>query len=276
MVTVAIIEDCRNTGSLLCNYLRMEFPRLVDQRWPPLGSRNQRTGYQFKSVGDEPGQGQLHQLRPLFDPKKSSYTSDEPSVVLFPTDRIPELQHAAQEYDPRSGHQGDERSAEASALVSLVNAAFATAPDVLVVDLVLDEDEGGLIEEAGGLQRFDHESTVELDDPRTALRGLTGFRVLHAMAGQAPVIATSFLANPLIRQHCIVNGAVGFVAKPVPSTDRSGNNMDFASVGSQAHVFEESAKTNRSALDVVVTNYLTEAAAEVAKAMYVRWHMELH
>lgn len=293
MHKILIIEDCSVTGPLLLKFTNQELPRLVTR--PEIGAtpHSPVTGDPFIAAAHEPAQGQLYQLRHVFkhveqdlrDHRKyTNALSVYPEAMLFPPIRLGELKALASRYDPDT-HAAD--SSAACDLRAAVNNAHAA--DVIVVDLALDEEEGRGVEESGGLQvlrrsseRVNDEPKLDaveghaavrqsLPDPRPTLRQLTGFRILAAFANCVPVIATSYLSNPLVRQHCIVSGAVGFVSKPVESKDRLGDGLDFLSVKSAATQRELSAKNNDDVLDVVVTNYLTEAVAEIVKALGLRW-----
>jgi CheY-like chemotaxis protein len=121
-----------------------------------------------------------------------------------------------------------------------------------------------------GYDTFNEAEPRGLADPRDALRTLTGFKVLRAYADRVPVIVTSFYPNPLIAQHCLVNGAFAYVRKPVFS--KADNRHDFFHAAETGTTVQDlAAKTNKNPLDVVVVHFLTDAVSEVLKAMSARW-----
>lgn len=290
MYKILIVEDCSYTGPLLLKYTNQELARLVTR--PEIGAdpHNFVTGDTFKEAANEPAQGQLFQLRHVFQHVEQHLRDESlplnvyPEAKLFPPSKLGTLKELARQYVPDVMSSGDPA---AQALRAAVNSECVA--DVIVVDLALDGTEGQTVVDRGGLVGFRApvedapaggaqasagdlpDGRQELPDPRPELRRLTGFRILAAFADFLPVIATSYLSNPLIRQHCIVNGAVGFIAKPVESKDKTGNGLDFLSVTPAATDRELSAKENDDVLDVVVTNYLTEAVAEIVKALGLRW-----
>ncbi len=275
---VVVIEDHRETGALLRTYVESELERLVtaprmlfsiDE--PP---RNPKTGDRFEDAEREPGQGQLVHLRQLIDHLENIRSDPEnqideifPSVQLFPLEALDDLIRVADAFTPGFGHNIEEDRIECRALCEVVK-SFCT-PDILIVDLAMSTEEGNRMLSTG-LDTVDQEKPHVLADPRTALRTLTGFKILRAYSRSVPVIVTSYWPNPLVAQHCLVNGAFAYVRKPVLSV--ADNGYDFrhaAEIGVTA--MDRAAKLNTSPLQVVVTHYLTDATSEVLKAIHARW-----
>ena len=274
LYTALIVEDCTHTGPLLISYINNELPRLLSVPSPLVGPRNAKTGFPFKDAENEPGQGQLVHLRSIFgvlevELKDSPIGSVDlyPRAVLFPQEELPDLIRTARAYRPNFGHLREDESPECRALRDLIYRVCR--PDILIVDLAMDNDEGESMSPEG-FETFDPHISAKLGDPRPKLRELTGFKLLRAFAHLVPVIATSHLPNPLIAQHCLVNGAFAFVHKPVPSV--APNGVDFSHASERSlHRMDLAAKENFDTLDVVVTHYLTQAAVEVVKAVSTRW-----
>lgn len=287
MFNVVIVEDHRETASLLCRYIQ-ELPRLltvpstldgpVEER-----PRNPKFTDFFDDTHYEPGQGQLVHLRHLFDYLERCKRNDSewpeipadplerfPAVHIYPIEDLSELVKIARTFQPAYGHKiesGRDGCAELQAALT----RFRDTVDVLVVDLAMTRDEVEAMVAAGAEDAFDPASPAPLRDPRPKLRELTGFKLLRAFAREMPVVVTAFWPNPLVRQHCRVNGAFAYVQKPI-LTRSEANNFDFESAVSIGVVpMDKSAKINASPLDVVVVEYLTDAAAEVVKALLASW-----
>jgi CheY-like chemotaxis protein len=271
---------------LLRTYIDNELERLVTAplileaiEEPP---RNPKTGDRFEDACNEPGQGQLVHLRYLIDQLESmrrypenqiSETDIIPAARLFPLDALSELIKVAQEFDPEYGHRIDEHRAECRNLRAVINRVCP--PDILVVDLALSSSEADRALAAGGGVSFNENEPDALPDPREVLRSLTGFKVLRAYSRSIPVIISSYMSNPLVAQHCLVNGAFAYIRKPVLSkTDNAHDFRRAAEIGITA--MDKSAKMNTRSLDVIVTHYLTSAVSEVLKAMYAKWISSLH
>lgn len=279
MYNIVIIEDHHETGTLLRTFIDNELERLVtapktldslDE--PP---RNPKTGDRFEDACNEPGQGQLVHLRHLIEHLElmrldpgNEIPDIFPTARLFPLDALSELIQVAKTYQPKYGHRMEEDSAGCLSLREVVDRLCP--PDILIVDLAMCDPEVERMKVCGGQGLVSEDAPNVLPDPREDLRTLTGFKVLRAYSRSVPVIVTSYLSNPLVAQHCLVNGAFAFVGKPVPGV--ADNKHDFrhaAEVGATA--LDRTAKMNTRPLDVVVTHYLTHAASEVLKAMNARW-----
>ena len=275
--TVGIIEDCSDTGGLLCEFLRDELPRLASSDRDPRCPRNPKTQVPFRNACNEPGEGQLahmrHGIRHL--EAESDHADPFPQVVVFPIRRLPDLIALASEAKPTAG-PAREDSPAFDALRDAIARSFT--PDILIVDLALQHDEVKLLRdpEVGGNDHLtDHDIAQPqpraLADPREKLRELTGFKILRAYAGRMPVIVTAYWRNPLVAQHCLVSGGYAFVRKPVPSLADNQFDMRRASLDVKAAALDLSAKENSRALDVLVVDYLTNVANEVLKALGSEW-----
>ena len=280
LYNIVVIEDHRETGTLLRTYIDNELERLVTApktlSMPEEPPRNPKTGDRFEDSCSEPGQGQLVHLRHLIehielmraDPENEIPDIVFPTARLFPLDALSHLCQVAKDFEPQYGYRVEEDSAECRGLRAVVD--DFCVPDIIVADLAMDADEAARMVEAGGLIAFDVNDPQALSDPRDVLRTLTGFKLLRAYARSVPFIVTATWSNPLVAQHCLVNGAFAYVRKPVLTTAENG--IDFLHA---AHIgtieMDKGAKTNRSPLEVVVGNYLTDASTEVLKAMNARW-----
>jgi CheY-like chemotaxis protein len=280
LYNIVVIEDHHETGTLLRTYIDNELERLVtvpralstvDE--PP---RNPKTGDRFEDACNEPGQGQLVHLRHLIehlemerdDPENEIPDIIVPTARLFPLDALSHLCQVAEAFEPNYGHKIEEDRDECRDLRTVVDRFCA--PDIIVADLAMNADEAGRMIEAGGLDTFNANDPHSLADPREVLRTLTGFKLLRAYARSVPFIVTATWPNPLVAQHCLVNGAFAYVHKPVLTTAE--NQVDFlhaSEIGTTA--MDKAAKTNKSPLEVVVVHYLTDAVTEVLKAMNARW-----
>jgi CheY-like chemotaxis protein len=250
-IRILVVEDSRFTGSLLTEYLNFHLARLSHE--PSYGARDER-GYLRES-------GQLAHLRiPTWRPFA------EPDFVakIFPLTGLDMLIAAS---------DGDALRAEMDrACAELFD---ASQPDVLVVDLALSPEETETLINAGGNVEptpDDFSKGQSLKDPREELEVLTGFRVLNAYKSRIPVVITSYARNPLVAQHCLLNGAYAVLRKPVvdrcgeTSSDPFGFDMATAShLGVDG--LEKSASNNDNMRDVLVVHYLTAAAGEVLKAV---------
>lgn len=292
MYNVVVIEDHRQSGTLLRTYIDNELERLTtvpktlgdnlgegenleqgeNLEEPP---RNPKTGDLFENSCREPGQGQLVHLRHLVerlelmrDDPENEIRDIYPTARLFPLDALSELIQVAADFEPGYGHKMEDDRPECRALCEVVDRFYP--PDILIVDLAMSQEEGERMLSAGGLDTFSEDQPRTLSDPRDALRALTGFKLLRAYARKVPVIVTSYWPNPLIAQHCLVNGAFAYVRKPVlAKADHSQDFRHAAELGTTA--MDKAAKENASTLDVVVVHYLTDAVSEVLKAMTARW-----
>lgn len=284
MYNLVVIEDHHETGALLRTFIDNEFGRLVTVpkiishiEEPP---RNPKTGDLFKDACGEPGQGQLVHLRHLIDHlewMRGDYENQIPEQIfptarLFPLDALNDLILAADKFNPKYGHRMEEDCSEYHDLRCVVN-QFCP-PDILIVDLAMSESEAKRIINAGGSETISANQPDVPPDPREVLRTLTGFKVLRAFARSVPVIVTSYVANPLVAQHCLVNGAFAYVRKPVLNSAEDRHDFRHAcDIGITA--MDRAAKTNSRVLDVVVTHYLTDATSEVLKAMNAKWISDL-
>jgi hypothetical protein len=280
---VVVIEDNNETGTLLRTYIDNELERLVTiprtlstMDEPP---RNPKTGDRFEDACREPGQGQLVHFRHLIehleimkaDPD-NEITDIYPTARLFPLDALGDLIQVAETFNPEYGHKIEEDRVECRALRAVID-AFCR-PDILIVDLALSKSEGERML-GEGRDTVDEEEPHILADPRGVLRTLTGFKVLRAYARSIPVIVTSYWPNPLVAQHCLVNGAFAYLRKPVPPIADNGHDFRSAvEIGTTA--MDRAAKMNAGPLEVAVTHYLTDAASEVLKAMNARWISNLY
>jgi CheY-like chemotaxis protein len=157
--------------------------------------------------------------------------------------------------------------------------------DVLVVDLALSSDEqeqlvqagGNLVEQdgkfvvgpwddedeealtsRGGVREITHKGGV--DDIRLVIQEMTGYRVVSALGGRVPVVATTYAKNPLVLQKLLQDGAYAVVPKPLPA-----KKMAYANRISN-ETLERRARKGTDARAVVIVNYLMTLAAEVLKS----------
>ena len=155
---------------------------------------------------------------------KSTSRKSLPAARLFPLESLSELIQVAEKFHPEYGHRIDEHRTECRDLRAVID-RFCP-PDILVVDLAMCNTEAERMTASGGNDIINEVEPCVLPDPREILRSLTGFKVLRAYARSVPVIVTSYFANPLVAQHCLVNGAFAYVRKPVLGV-RTDNEYDF-------------------------------------------------
>jgi hypothetical protein len=266
---VLIIEDCRNTGSLLLEYLsEAHVTRLVRDRRATDGvrmrhtARDDESGTPYKSANNEPGEGQLAHLRHVLLDVDGDMIP--PEAKLYPTERAAlDLLYNAT--------RANERLERSRALKDVLRTYGDLTRMVLVADLALLPNEGKRMERAQAPKNGPHGSGP-LRDPRKTLRTLTGFRIVEALRDEMPVIATTYSRSPLVAQHCLVSGAFAVVGKPVPQRDKNpldkSQPMDMATARQRSIAqLEDNAKRNRHHLDVLVANYATTIVSEVLKAI---------
>jgi CheY-like chemotaxis protein len=150
------------------------------------------------------------------DPENEISDIIAPTARLFPLDALSNLCQAAQSFEPHYGYKIDEDSTECQELRNVVDAICV--PDIIVADLAMDADEAARMVQAGGMDTFNPSDTHPLRDPREVLRTLTGFKLLRAYARSVPFIVSATWPNPLVAQHCLINGAFAYVRKPVSPT----------------------------------------------------------
>jgi CheY-like chemotaxis protein len=257
---ILIIEDAADLGTTQGEYLDRHLERLTTTRAANATvSIDPRTARHFQDAAGEPGQGQLSHLRQAMDTstnqgERLSY----PSVHVFPPHELSRLKKPT-----REPHLDDRR--ELLNEIFLDQPSLRAVPDILIVDLALLPGEGHAMEVAGAMEEVGAAHRDPIADPRGALREVTGFKLLEAFGRRMPVIVTTSARNPLVAQHCLVNGAFAVIVKPVAA---SSDGFDFkTALNRQFDVLELSARRNASTLDVVVAHYLTQAACEVLKAM---------
>lgn len=172
--------------------------------------------------------------------------------------------------------QGSDRAQLLRHVSSICVEAFATEPelpDVLVVDLALSDYEQGelMAEEASWPALTCQECGLppphsEMDDPRGLVENMTGFKVIAALAGELPIIATSYADHPLVSHHCLVNGARAFIRKPVREMEtREGREgWDWATAARYgAYELQKRGEQAEEPLAAVVVNYLTTLTAQI-------------
>jgi hypothetical protein len=271
---VLIIEDERETGRLLRSYLDDQLIRLVTVPEPLRTPKNPRTGYSFRDAKAEPGQGQLRHLAqgPIFTStergRRDVASVDLPKVELFPLgDPLAALVTAARAVPITVGTVPEDPSAYlVNRVVEMVDGFFA--PDVLIVDLAIGEDEGADMVKAKGDVPFVEEEDTDLLDPRPELRKLSGFKLMriYGLGVEIPVIVTSYLRNPLVAHHCLVNGAFAFVRKPLHGMT-AGQDVRNDPREPDWRALDDTAKEGSDGRAVVIQRYLTDVSAEVLKAM---------
>jgi len=242
-IRILVVEDSENAGTLLATYLDKQLDRLIGIVTDD--EIEDEDGYLHK------GGGQLNHL-------------------LIPT--WPAVKH----------EHVQARRADSAALKSLIElddavgldswmketcsrlfGGYVDRPHILIVDMALSTNETeDLIQYGGDAEpRFGWEH--ELPDPRQTLRGLTGFDLLRHFRGIMPVIVTTYAQNPLVAQHCLINGASSIIIKPITDKAWRALKKSNKSIGT----IEEEAAENRNDLSVVVYYYLLAVSAEVVKAI---------
>jgi CheY-like chemotaxis protein len=146
-------------------------------------------------------------------------------------------------------------------------------PHVLVVDLALSgwEQNELMAKEAHWPSLTCKECALpapdsEMEDPRGLVEEMTGYRVIGALAGELPIIATSYASHPLVSYCCLVNGARAFIRKPVreKETIEGREGWDWATAARYGP--EELQMRGEQAIDplaAVVLNYLTTLTAQI-------------
>ena len=262
---ILIVEDCREVGSTLRDYLTDHLTRLVS------GHPEFDGGAGYPDACGEPGRAQLRQYRHALEKLPDEFFSvagvqDEPArptVELFPLNSLGSLLGAGAQVTVGDSYD------DVPDLDGLRAQTDEYSPDILLVDLALSDDEVGAMVRRGGdraprrrlgITRYHR---TRLKDPRPALRQLTGFKLLLAYARDTkkPVIVMTYSRNPLVYQHCLVSGAFGMLQKPVDRRDMA------RARGREIYALELDARRNEDALAVLVTHFLTAAAAEVVRAM---------
>jgi hypothetical protein len=255
---VIIIEDDDDTSGLLTEYLQSRLGRLIEAP----GNHGHLT------ERSEPDRSQLYHLRRgveiLADEIGMGWDLPQahPVVQKFHPPRLMKLQSAVRGYTPQPGPLQDE-SLSAAAVRRAV-AEGAIRPEILIVDLAIGGDEGDAMEEAGCFDEYTGQDDLPLRDPRRELELTTGFKLLRAFVG-IPVLVTSRMTNPLIAQHCLVNGAFAYLRKPPGHRDFQRRTQDIRRMAINA-------QDDANAVDVVVNHYLTSMASEVLKAISYLYH----
>ena len=308
--TVLIIEDHPPTGSLLFDYLhgfhiRRLVARRVDTIFEAAGlevddDMVDPDGGRYEGARFEPAAGHLSQLRHFIseDNSPDPFGVVVPQRARFPVDYLPDLGEAAAHDDLPRRRAALEDCIRKWIEPKGVRINFRNL--VMVVDLALLKHEGPQMVDAGGLptapvplakrrsirrlRRPPASATPhQVTDPRDVLRTITGFRIIEAFRQiddahlSVPVIATTHLGNPLIAQHCLVNGAFGVVRKPLPHVDKNpvdpDNPMDMCSAcerkiaALERRAKEYSSDTPKQLVDALVVNYAMSVIAEVLKAI---------
>ncbi len=172
--------------------------------------------------------------------------------------------------------EGSDRVRLREYVSSICVESFATEPelpDVLVVDLALSDNEQHelMAKEANWPSLTCKECPLPepdsaIEDPRDLVEGMTGFKVLGALAGELPIIATSYASHPLVSYHCLVNGARVFIRKPVREKETIEGREGWDWAAAARYGAEELQKRGERAADplaAVVLNYLTMLTAHI-------------
>lgn len=181
----------------------------------------------------------------------------------------------------RIAHDSD-RAELVDHVSSICVEAFATKPelpDVLLVDLALSTNEQHeLMAKESHWPALTCQSCDlpppddEMDDPRILVEEMTGFKVISALAGELPIIATSYANHPLVSHCCLVNGARAFIRKPVRETETREGREGWewrALAGYEADEIQERGEQAESPLAAVVLNYLTTLTAQILAVLPV-------
>lgn len=266
MYTIVLIEDCKNTGSVLLEYFQpgqpSELARLTDKwNFDFEAPWEHPAGQAYEPGMGERAAGQLGHLRQGLEALEGG--ADAVLPVLFPLTQIPQLVAAS--------HIEDDEVQKAGLQSLLKEHTGADSLDslIMVIDLALGHGEAKLLDNAGARDTVDGRPRTRrtFRDPRQTLTDTSGFRIMRAFAGTIPVIVTSYSSSPLVKQLCLVNGAFAVVEKPVPQRDEKTNFDMFTAAKQKVHARENSARQNENALDVVVTHYATTIVSEVLKAI---------
>lgn len=251
---VLIVEDAPTTGSTLREYLESELVRLAaDEDHPPW--TNERTVVQY-----ELGPGQFRHLLPS---TLKVFEWGEYCVAIVPTTSLSALIESS---------RGELRGV----MTELCRKAFRASgaqgplpdiPDLLIVDLALNQTEARLLRAAGG--------TVDAGDPRPALNEMTGFRIIQEYGGvfeggthphRCSVIATTLASNPHVAVHCLENGASAVIRKPFQDrVVRTVLRWEQAHTRLNPAALEELADHGSDTNAVKLRAYLRAVAAEVLK-----------
>lgn len=273
-----VIEDCEDTGNILFEYLFPEnLHRLIRPRSSEWQEENVNVkGRWFHASDYEPSEGQLHHLayvlqHPglkkdydlldpfLYEPKKDDLAELREKLRISGTEarRQAVQQHLcyhAVTHDPKNPRQPDPKSM------------------IIVTDLALSEEEGN---ELVALEAILPDGALHSRGPvpgrerlRPKLRDSTGYQLIELFGDRMPVIATTFMNNPLIHQHCLLGGACAVVPKPAPSRDPSGAGFDMRTGnGLKQNVLEDGAREGSDMLHVMVSHYATRLVAQVLAAV---------
>jgi len=294
---VLIVEDDEKLASLLGHHLEARLPDLVTEPRP--GEHD--TDYEVA----EPRLGQLahlaHTIRYAKHLGDHDHVQGEPSGPAIPAIRAfpasekaqRELVRLARDFDPGIGPESDEGREGWQQLYEYVSASASGEFDILFTDLAIGPEEGPRIESVGGFKASPAHPWAELEafnspeDPRITLRDLTGFKLLRAFKHRCPVIVSSTCRNPLIIQHCLVNGAVAYIEKPLSFLSKNTlsevvEDVDPFSPGSdESQSMEEfflgldtNAKAGVDPLSVVVNLYVTRCAMEILRAVDLAVHRD--
>ncbi len=251
-IRILIVEDSESTGSLLTDYLVNHLASVANEEgFPPAHGG---------VAGD--WSGHLGQLRPF----KWQYEHTDFEPRLLALDRVKKMVSVA-------ARKKDLEAEIRDASASVFNSRLSELPDILFVDLALSSAETKRLIKEGGNEEPGPGNIQVLADPRDTLETLAGFRILQAFGRRTPVITTSYARNPLVAQHCMMNGAFGVIRKPVVGhhSEADGEDhrgWDMATAGAMTlGTLEEGDLQNKDPLAVVVGQYLNAAAAEILRAV---------
>ncbi len=251
-IKILVVEDSESTGSMLSKHLTDHLVSIANEAgFPP-------------AHGGKPGDwsGHLRQLRPFL----WQYQYSDFEVRLLPFSMLKDLVSAASKKK-----RLEEEMHKASA--DLFSSSLGKLPDVMLVDLALSREETQRLVSQGGNDEPSPTNGTQLRDPRDTLEELAGFQILRAFGETIPVITTSYARNPLVRQHCMMNGAYGAIRKPIVGhhSEIEGENHKGWDMATAAKMhssnLEVAALQNRDPLAVVVGYYINVAAAEVLRAV---------
>lgn len=252
-VRVLVIEDSESAGSLLSRYLDGHIVRVANDP-ATLGAHGEPHGE---------AAGQHAHLRV---PGWGQYEHADFDVKLLPLDQLRLLVSTAAKRETLEH--------ELARICTRSFEGISAVPDVMLVDLALSDKETEDLGNAGGDDEpKPHAPNQPLRDPRSALELLAGFKIVKQFGGQVPVIATSYARNPLVAQHCLMNGAFAVIRKPLAGhnakveEDHLGYDMKTAAKMSIIEL-ETQGLQNRGSLGIVANHYLSLAAAEILKALH--------
>jgi CheY-like chemotaxis protein len=265
-INVLLLEDRKYTRQVVGEFLRLSLARYASEADDP----------DPDAVG-----GQLAHVLPCgWKPLK-----DRDFEVCCPGDRkIRKLLDASPKEDR------DELRGIIGEMCAQAYAGKPPMPDVLVVDLALEDGEQNELiandqpwlayldtmerarsEASEGKTEPERPTPDSIFDSRTTVNGMTGFKVLRALVGEVPMIATSYARHPLIARQCLVSGARAFVRKPIRENETTGDkDWDWAAAAKLD--IRELERLGEQAIDPLATlviEYLTTLTSQVLAALPV-------